>query len=74
MSSRAEAGKRAWQQRGPAYADELRAAVEERVGGARIDREAAKRFARWQARGRLPLWLRVKCRVRALLIRSRAAS
>jgi hypothetical protein len=63
MSKQSVAGKRAWQRRAPGYASELRVGIEER---------SAAQFARWQARGRLPLWLRVKQRLRGMLITMRA--
>lgn len=51
MSSQSIAGKRAWQRRAPVYGDELRE---------QIVRQAGSRYAGWQARGREPLWFRVK--------------
>ena len=63
MSNQSVAGKRAWQRRAPGYPSELRADIEER---------SAARFARWEARGGLPLWLRVKQRLRGILVSFRA--
>lgn len=54
MSRQSTAGKQAWQRRAPGYGAELRS---------QIERESAKRFEAWQARGRLPLWLRIKGRL-----------
>jgi hypothetical protein len=51
MSIQSAAGQRAWRERAGRYPDELRE---------QIEREAAARFARWQASGRPPLWFRIK--------------
>jgi hypothetical protein len=69
MSAQAQAGMRAWRKRAPGYAAELQGAIELRAGRAMIEADARRRFDRWDARGRLPLWLRVKLRLRALLCR-----
>ncbi len=67
MSKQSTAGKREWQRRAPQYASELRAGIEQRNARPAIEQRAAARFARWQARGRLPLWLRVKQRLHGVL-------
>ena len=51
MSKQSAAGKRAWRLRADRYPAELRA---------QIERDAAVRFGRWHARGRLPFWFRAK--------------
>jgi hypothetical protein len=51
MSHQSEAGKLAWQRRAPGYGEELRE---------QIERKAAAPWANWQARGRLPVWFRIK--------------
>jgi hypothetical protein len=55
MSTQSTAGKQAWERRAPGYGAELRADIERRT---------AARFGHWQARGRLPLWFRIKRRLR----------
>jgi hypothetical protein len=67
MSTHAEAGKRTWRNRAPRYVAELRAGIEQRAGRTRIEANARQRFDRWGDRGRLPLWLRVKLRVQAVV-------
>lgn len=62
MSRKSMAGKQAWRHRAPGYATELRA---------QIERDASTRFAAWRARGRLPLWFRVKRSLRVLTVRVR---
>ncbi len=58
MSEQSDAGKRAWAQRAPGYAEELRRDIQ---------RGTARRLDAWQARGRPPLWLRIKRRLPAWL-------
>ena len=51
MNGRSAQGKLEWQRRAAGYGDELREQIEQ---------QSATRFAGWQARGRLPLWYRIK--------------
>jgi hypothetical protein len=76
VSRKSKAGKQAWRNRAPGYAAELRAEIEQKAAqlGPQIERDASARFARWQARGRLPLWFRVKRHVRDLIASVRVAT
>ena len=44
-------GKKEWQEKRPAFEAEL---------GRHIDERSAERLERWRAKGRLPLWIRIK--------------
>jgi hypothetical protein len=55
MTSRSAAGQARWERRAPHYGSELRS---------RIENQATARYARWQARGRPPVWFRIKSRLR----------
>lgn len=54
MTRRSAQGKHEWQRRAAGYAGELRTGV---------GRDAGATFASWEARGRPPVWFRVKTRV-----------
>jgi hypothetical protein len=73
MSKQSIAGRRAWQRRAPEYTSELRADIDQRAARPEMERRAAARFAGWEARGGLPLWLRVKQRLHGMFVSVRAA-
>lgn len=59
MSAKSEAGKREWQGRRATYGAELKAEIEE---------VAARRQQSWMARGGVPLFIRLKARLRGAAI------
>ena len=51
MSNKGRAGKKQWDENRPAFEDELRR---------EIDQLSAERLQRWRAKGRFPVWIRIK--------------
>lgn len=55
MSRRGREGRKAWLENHPNFAEELTRQIQE---------DAARRQEVWDARGRLPWWMRAKLRMR----------
>ncbi|MGH2719619.1 MAG: hypothetical protein ACRDJU_13735 [Actinomycetota bacterium] len=59
MSAKSEAGKREWEQRRGSYGAELRAQIEQ---------AAAERKQAWADLGRVPVFIRLKARLRGAAV------